>query len=301
LGTPSQFGLFGDLYAIEWAQHHFLYYNIQSLDVVQMPRMPTDLAAFNGTFQIGVKQDAAGQLAVMPETFPRVRRLWELTGTRYLLGPASLLDLYNQQFDPVQQRFHILQRFDVLPKPGIERPTKLEELTAVISPNGAYALFEFTGALPRVKLYSHWQVSTNDAAALKTLGDENFDPQQTVLVATPLPVAPAPNQTPGTAEFKSYKPTDLVLETKSEMPSVLLLNDRYDANWRVRVDGKPAELLRCNYIMRGVYLTTGPHTVEFQFRLPNGPLKITLAAIATGFVLIGLLIFLGRRKPADQP
>ena len=187
-----------------------------------------------------------------------------------------------------------------MPKPGIERPTKLEELTAVINPNGAYALFEFTGALPRVKLYSHWQVSTNDAATLKILGDKNFDPQQTVLVATPQPTAPLIAQNSGTAEFKSYKPTDIVFDTKSETPAVLLLSDRYDANWRVRVDGKPAELLRCNFIMRGVYLPAGPHTVEFQFRLPLGPLKITLAAIATGVVLIGLLIFLRRRKPDDQ-
>ena len=33
--------------------------------------------------------------------------------------------------------------------------------------NGTYALIEFTGALPRAKLYSHWQVSTNDTATLK--------------------------------------------------------------------------------------------------------------------------------------
>jgi hypothetical protein len=300
LSTPSQFGLFSELYSIEWAQHHFPYYNIQSLDVIQMSRMPADLAAFDGNFQIGVRQDASGQLTVAPETFPRVARLWELTSTRYLLGPASLLDLYNQQFDPSQQRFRILQRFDVVNKPGIEHPTKLEELTAVTNDNGPYALFEFTGALPRVKLYSHWQVSTNDEATLKMLADKNFDPQQAVLVATPQPTAPSTNQNAGTVEFKSYKPTDIVFDAKAETPSVLLLNDRYDSNWRVRVDGKPAQLLRCNYIMRGVYLTAGPHTVEFQFSLPTGPLKITLAAIAIGFVLLGLLIFLQRRQPAAE-
>ncbi len=230
-----------------------------------------------------------------------IPRRWQLTNTRYLLGPAGFLEVMNSQLDAGHQPFRILQRFDVAPKSGIERPTKLEELTAVTSPNGAYALFEFTGALPRVKLYSHWQVSTNDAATLKALGDKNFDPQQTVFVATPLPVAPATNQISGLVEFKSYKPSDIVFDAKSEAPSVLLLNDRFDPNWRVLVDGKSAEVLRCNYIMRGVYLPAGAHTVEFQFRLPNGPLKITFAAIATGFVLIGLLIYLSRRKPADQP
>ena len=111
-----------------------------------------------------------------------------------------------------------------------------------------------------------------------------------------VPTAPSTNQISGLVEFKSYTPTDIVFDIKSEMPSVLLLNDRYDAGWNVRVDGKPAQLLRCNYIMRGVYLAAGPHTVEFQYRIPSGPLKITLAALATGFVLLGLLIFLGRRR-----
>ncbi|MDD5139083.1 MAG: hypothetical protein PHY43_02350 [Verrucomicrobiales bacterium] len=288
---PEQFQLFDQLYRIEWAQHHFPYYNIQSLDIIQMSRMPADLEAFEKALQPRNSEDSS---YLIP-------RRWQLTNTRHLLGPAGFLDVMNSQLDAGQQRFRIAQRFDVVPKPGIERPTRLEELTAVTSDTGAYALFEFTGALPRVKLYSHWQVSTNDEATLKMLGDKNFDPQQTVLVAAPLPAAPSTNQNSGTVEFKSYKPTDIIFDTKSEAPSVLLLNDRFDVNWRVRVDGKPAELLRCNFIMRGVYLPAGPHTVEFQFRLPNGPLKITLAAIATGFVLIGLLIFLGRRKPAGEP
>jgi hypothetical protein len=279
------------IYRIEWAQQHFPYYNIQSLDIIQMSRMPADLEAFEQALQPRNPESSSYLIA----------RRWQLTNTRYLLGPAGFLDSLNTQLDDGQKRFRILKRFDIVAKPGIERPTQLEELTAVTNNDGELALFEFTGTLPRVKLYSHWLVSTNDAATLKTLGEKTFDPLQTVLVATPLPTASLTNQNPGTVEFKSYKPTDIVFDAKCETPAVLLLNDRFDPNWRVRVDGKPAELLRCNYIMRGVYLTAGRHTVEFQFRLPNGPLKITLAAIAFGFVLIGLLIFLGRRQPADQP
>ena len=188
---------------------------------------------------------------------------------------------------------------------------RLEELTAVPSEdnvNGKYttfckdlALIEFTGALPRAKLYSNWQVSTNDAATLKLLADKNFDPQQTVLVSTPLPAAPAANSTnenSGTVDFKSYKPADIVFDAKSDTASVLLLNDKYDANWHVSVDGKPAELLRCNFIMRGVYLPPGSHTVEFRFTLPNKPLYVTITAMVVGIFLLGLLIYLQRRKPA---
>ena len=65
-----------------------------------------------------------------------------LTNTRYLLGPAGFLDVMNQQLDPVQHRFRIVQRFEVMAKPGIGQPTRLEELTAVPNENGNYALFE---------------------------------------------------------------------------------------------------------------------------------------------------------------
>ena len=273
-------------------QHHFPYYNIQCFDIIQMPRMPEDLKSYLVTLS------PHGN----PGDGPLYARLWQLTNTRYLLGAAGFLEAMNQQLDPVQQRFRIVQRFDVITKPGITRPTQLEELTVVPASDGDLALFEFTGALPRAKLYSNWRVNTNDQAVLNTLADLKFDPEKTVLVSTPQKDLPtmATNENSGTVEFKSYSPKQLVFDANLIAPSVLLLNDKYDPNWRVTVDGKPAELLRCNYIMRGVYLPPGAHTVEFQFTLPHRPLYVTLAAIATGILLLGLLIFLQRSTPAAQ-
>jgi uncharacterized membrane protein YfhO len=175
-------------------------------------------------------------------------------------------------------------------------------MTAVPGNDGACALFEFTGALPRAKLYSNWLISTNDSITLKTLAGVDFDAWKTVLISTPLPVAPvmnATNQNSGTVEFKSYAPKNIVFDAKADAPSVLLLNDKFDPHWQVFVDGKPAELLRCNFIMRGVYLTPGAHQVEFKFTLPNRPLYISLAAIVVGVLLCGFLILLERRPPAS--
>jgi hypothetical protein len=281
----NEFGGSG-LYRIEWAQHHFPYYNIQSLDLIQMSRMAADLAAFEGALAFRGSAD---------DTWLITRR-WQLTNMRYLLGPAGFLDVMNQQLDPDQHRFRIVQRFDVVAKPDVTQPTRLEQLTATLSPDGDLALFEFTGALPRAKLYSNWQVSTNDETTLKTLADKNFDPLQTVLVSTPLPAISPKSQNSGAVEFKSYSPKKIVFDANASAPSVLLLNDKFDPHWRVFVDGKPVELLRCNFIMRGVYLTSGAHTVEFRFTLPVKPLYVTGAALVTGIFLIGLLVFLQRRN-----
>jgi hypothetical protein len=286
---PQQFELFNDLYRIEWSQQLFPYYNIQSLDIIQMPRVSEDLAAY----------DNALVFRNTPETMYLIARRWELTNTRYLLGPAGFLDVLNGQLDPAQHRFRIVQRFDIVPKAGIERPTKLEELTAVPTENGGYALFEFTGALPRAKLYSNWQVNSNIDATLETLASTNFDAWQTVLVSTPLPTTPpvnAPSGNSGTVEFKSYAPKDILFGTYADTPTVLLLNDKFDSNWRVLVDDSSAPLLHCNFIMRGVYLTPGAHRVEFQFKLPNGPLYVSLTAIGVGIFLAGCLFLSTRRN-----
>jgi serine/threonine protein kinase len=269
--------LVGALYRIEWTQHHFPYFDIQSLDVIQQPRMPQDLAAF----------EAALRFDYTPKTLPLITRRWELTNTRYLLGAAGFLNFLNQEFDPVQRRFKIVTRFDIVPKHGkgeTARPEELaatlnpQELTATLNPQGRCALFEFTGALPRARLYTQWQICTNDEAALERLGSAEFDPEQTVLVNRPLPDNSAirnGEHSPdargaGTVGFVSYTPKEIVLQTKAEFPTVLLLNDRFDPRWSVTIDDMPATLLRCNYIMRGVQLAPGAHKVRFSFQIPIG-------------------------------
>ena len=85
-----------------------------------------------------------------------------------------------------------------------------------------------------------------------------------------------------------------VLKAQAAVPAVLLLNDKYDSNWQVTVDGQPAALLRCNYLMRGVQIPKGEHRVEFHFRPPINSLYVSLAAIALGGVLLIVACF-GKR------
>ena len=302
---PPELQLFEELYRIEWLQHHFPFYNIQSLDFVMMPRMPEDIKAFKMAL---APRDQTSALLMARE--------WQLTSTRYLLGPALYLQPLNEQLDPAGHRFRILQRFDVLPKPGIANNygisqkqfahyLPLEDLTAYPNPDGDFALFEFTAALPRAKIYSNWQVYTNDQAVLKSLGDLAFDPANTVLVSTPAPdLAPAASQeNSGSVEYRGYTSKQVVLSAQTTSPSVLLLNDKFDPHWSVTVDGKPADLLRCNFIMRGVYLPTpGTHAVVFDFGLSHRPLFITLTAFLVGFGLCGFIFYASRRSmPANQP
>jgi hypothetical protein len=311
---PGQLSLFDNLYQIEWKQQLFPYYDIQTLDIVQMPRMPQDLEAFERSL-------------VFPGVPPLTRR-WELTDTRYLLGPAGYLEGLNQQFDPVLRRFRVISNFKLVGKPGVDRPHSLSQLTAAPVQDGEYGLFEFSGALPRAKLYANWQsnspasiaafttntldenqlkvlemTSTNDFLTLKQLASPEFDPATSVLLPHPLSSVSDPsfstNEKTGTVVYTSYHASDIKLETTSPAPTVLMLCDKYDPSWYVTVDGKDREVLRCDFIFRGVFLEPGKHEVEFRFRPNIKMFYVNLVAIFIGICLLGYAIVV-TREPSKR-
>ncbi len=153
-------------------------------------------------------------------------RLWQLTNTRYLLGVPGVVDALNQQLDPVKRRFRVLTAFNLV-KAGSD------SVTAAISTNGAFAILEFTGALPRAQLFANWRTNTNEDAILQELNNLAFDPHQTVLVAGEIPAPPLntlTNQSAGTVEITHYEPKRIELSASANLPSVLLLNDRIAPN-----------------------------------------------------------------------
>lgn len=254
----------------EWLQQHFQYYRIQSLDVSQMPREPVDHKAYMGLFN---------ETSKMP-------RLWELTNTRYLLGMTGFAEVLNGQLDPVKKRFRVHTAFEFTQ--GADGA-----IGTIVKPDGNFAILEFTGALPRAKLYSQWQISTNDEATLATLVKPEFDPSNTVLVAEEIPAPIASAQAghdAGTVEIKGYGSKRVELFANAVSSGILLLNDRYDANWKVWVDGQPGKVIKCNYLMRGVYLKPGQHTVVFQFDPSVNALYVSIAGLCAGLLICGILL-----------
>jgi hypothetical protein len=275
------------LYHVDWLQKSFRYNDIQSLDLVQEPRPSIE----NLTYRT--------QLGYYGDNLTAFLRIWQLTNTRYLLGlGGGFCDALNTQLDPVQKRFRVHAEF------GLEQAKPGAAISVHAASNGPLALIEFTGALPRTKLYPHWQVSTNDDATLATLANPEFDPAQTVLVASAPAITPgtSANSSAGSVEFVHYAPKQIQLKAKASAPCVLLLNDKFDPNlnWSVTVDGRPAELLRCNYLMRGVALPAGDHDIRFNYAVPMGPFFVSLLAVILGLGLVALALRDGRNA-STQP
>ena len=263
----------------DWLQHAFPFYNVQSLDVIQWPRPPKMDLEFGSAFAPQGNHE-----------FDKYTRLWELTSTRYIFGMTGYLDYLNTQFDPEKNRFKLHTQFNFAPKPGKENDSGIgaDDLQTVIQTNGPFAIFEFTGAFPRAKLYNDWRKPESDQQALSILSNPDFNPAQTALISEGDIPEGQNGATPGNAEITSYEPKKITVKTSTKTPALLVLNDRYHPNWKVSIDGKFAPLLRCNHLMRGVFVPEGEHEVTFEFAPSSSGLYAGLFAWISAIGILGV-------------
>jgi hypothetical protein len=69
----------------------------------------------------------------------------------------------------------------------------------------------------------------------------------------------------GFADIVSYKPNEVIVNTKAESSQLLFLSDNYYSGWKATIDDKKTDILRADYIFRAVFLPAGTHVVRFYF------------------------------------
>jgi hypothetical protein len=276
-----------------WLENDYPYNDIESLEIDQAPRMPLLDSSYLGDFLVRNNTNLA------PAT-----RLWQLTNTRYIFADARLEQALNLLGEP-KNSFRTIMRLNMIVKPGLTQVEDAGDMTVKTDPQGTLALIEFTNALPRAKLFANWRIM-GDPAALQTLASPQFDPEKTVLLAKETPVSQTPGNPDadaGTVEITHYQSKDLVLTADAKTPAILLLNDHTGDSWNVWIDGRRGTVLRCNYIMQGVFVPPGRHTIEFRYQPPQKMLYTSLAAFALG-ILLGGYVFVAhfvRQPQAPSP
>ena len=70
----------------------------------------------------------------------------------------------------------------------------------------------------------------------------------------------------GSARLERYDRERVVARATAKRKSLLVLTDVHYPGWKATVDGKPADIERVDYLLRGVVVPAGTHTVEFSYR-----------------------------------
>ncbi|HNB80685.1 MAG TPA: YfhO family protein, partial [Chitinophagaceae bacterium] len=88
-------------------------------------------------------------------------------------------------------------------------------------------------------------------------------------------------------QLTKYGLNDLSFESKNSQAGFAVFSDiYYPLGWKAYVDGKEQEIIKTNYLLRGLMLPAGNHKIEFRFR-PETYLKWnTLSMLSSVLILI---------------
>jgi hypothetical protein len=221
----------------ELLQNQFTAMDISCLDISAASRIPDDLNTFLQTLDNEQAQ------------------LWFLAGVKNVVVPEAGLDQMRQDAGVAANIDHA-NGYTLAPTPSPAVPS--------------HAMVGMKDYLAKVTLVPHAETFATDAALLARLKDLTWNPRQSILLKAEdklLETGGSGGDASPTDEIglKTYSPIQIEVAVRSARGGYLLVDDQYDPDWRVQVNGHDAELLRADYILRAVPVPPGDSTVTMNY------------------------------------
>lgn len=136
-----------------------------------------------------------------------------------------------------------------------------------------------------------------DNADTELAGIKNIDPSTEALVdkrfADAVTVKEGHSSPSDTVYLSLYQPNHLVYEADVASDRVAVFSEiYYPYGWNADIDGKPARIFRTDYVLRGMVIPAGKHTITFNFESQSYKTG-NKVSLASSFVLILLLLYAG--------
>lgn len=235
-------------------QNQFAAMDISCFEISAASRIPDDLSTFKRT----LSHDQA--------------RTWLLAGVKNVVVPQEGLAQLRQ--DPaIAANIDHADGYTLVPTNTPELPT--------------HALVVMKDYLAKVSLVHGAEFFLDDAGLLKRLQDPAWQPHTSLLINKNDPVSftPPTSSGPGSPppdgiNLKTYTPNEIAIEVHSVGNGYVLVDDQYDPDWQVQVNGRDTPLLRADYILRAIPVPAGDSTVILNYRAHYHVAGLHLPALA---------------------
>jgi hypothetical protein len=213
----------------------------------------------------------------LPILWPRT---FALATKRFLSSGREDRDRF---LDRTAVRYRILPERLAAPRPPIAPvPYFLES-----------SLFDWGGDVAqRVAMVPDARIVAEVPMQIEALFQAGWDTRTTVVLERqPAAAGDVGAPMPPSARFVADGANRVVVEAGAGAAGgYLVLLDSYSDDWRVRVDGRPATIVRANALFRAVRLVAGHHIVEFVYR-PRAFFAGLVASAAALAVILTLLLW----------
>lgn len=223
------------------------YYNIAVVDLPAASRLPTDYANF---------------FSYISNHYVRTDRYYDFFNVKYVLASMQMADP-NTKFELIGQaeNLFLYRRSDFMPRAWLVTSANVIEnqedaLARTLSIN-----FPFRSSV----------VLEEKPENLKITNPGKTDAVTMAKAVTPVAI-------------EQYGSNFIQLKASASEPSMVVVGEKWDNDWKAMLDGKPVKIFRANYLMRAVEIPKGEHVVRMEYQPSIAPQKLSMAAMAVIFI-----------------
>jgi hypothetical protein len=167
-----------------------------------------------------------------------------------------------------------------------------------VAREGSWTLRGVQDPAPRASFLTSCRSVPDSDAALRAVYTPRFFPGRVVVLDSGPPVRCGPRRPGGTVGYREPGPQEVQLDVSAPAAGVVLVRNSWDENWHATVDGRPAPVLHADYLLQGVPVPAGRHTVVLRYDDP--PIGYGLAGSAVAVALLVGAILVARRRKRRQ-
>ncbi len=129
---------------------------------------------------------------------------------------------------------------------------------------GETRVYEYTPGLPRAYLADTIIIAKKPLDALSALFTAGLSLPG--VIDAQAPIMNIPLAASETVDIIRYQPSEIRLRVITANPRLLVILNRFDARWRVTVDGNVSGAFPVNYLFTGIAVSGGTHDVRLRYR-----------------------------------
>jgi hypothetical protein len=215
---------------------------------------------------------------------------------------TSRLD-YNAAFflDPTSTTLNLFQVAWIVGP--VEEPPMPDLVPA--AEEGDWGLFALPSIAPRAQVIASWNVVKGSVDALAEVTRPGFDASNELVLEPNSGLAllggiqPPVEGLGQTVTYRAEGTQAARLEVQTDRPAVVLVRNVYDRGWKATVDGRSTSLLPADYLMQGIPVPAGTHTIVLSYDDPSIGYGL-LGSVVSLVGMLGFALVLRRRRLARE-
>ncbi|KPJ75679.1 MAG: hypothetical protein AMJ54_14230 [Deltaproteobacteria bacterium SG8_13] len=157
------------------------------------------------------------------------------------------------------------------------------------------SIYENLAAFPRAFIVADFQYCEDRQSAYRVMGSwRNADFRNKAILEEQPPIDLHTDATGPSGSMRQevkqvrHQTNRVEIDIRTEGNGLLVLSESHHPGWRATIDGRPARILRANYVLQAVAVGAGDQTVVFEF--DPAILKAGLAVTCGGWLALGTLL-----------